>query len=375
MSTKNSLPAWAAERAPQDTIRGRDYQKLSGWWKSSRVFCFARFADNLTNVGRTATIQAFGNSWRGRHVFDADTGRVHEEGDDEMEEHARREADIWSVRMSRRTFLRKALTGVLATEGMALLATAYPLLVEPNWLHVTYVRIPLSGLPSGLHRLRIAQFSDVHLGPYTRDGHLRDVVRAIMAHRPDIILFTGDMVTRRENAEPRRLEIFRHLSAPLGIWGVLGNHDHWMDADRVHELIERWTPIRILRNENVSIQAGDEHFWLVGVDDAWVGADKPEEAFAGVPEDAVRLVLMHEPDAADWLPLDGRTLQLSGHTHGGQVRLPFVGALLLPYLGRKYDAGLYRVKGGWVYTNRGVGVITPPVRFNCRPEVTIIELA
>ncbi len=292
-----------------------------------------------------------------------------------MEDQAVQEQeDIWRTRMSRRAFLRKMVSGLLVTEGVALLATAYPILVEPNWLDVTYVRVPLTDLPERLHGLRIAQFSDVHLGPYTHDAHLRGVVHTVMAHRPDLILFTGDMVTRRESADPKRLGIFQHLSAPLGVWGVLGNHDHWMDANAVHELIEKWTPIRVLRNESVALDVKGEHLWLVGVDDAWVGADKPEVAFARVPEDGVRLVLMHEPDAADWLPLTSRTLQLSGHTHGGQVRLPLVGALLLPYLGRKYDVGLYRVNGGWVYTNRGVGVITPPVRFNCRPEVTIIEL-
>ncbi len=282
--------------------------------------------------------------------------------------------NVWSVRMSRRAFLRKMVSGLLVTEGMALVATVYPILVEPNWLDVTYVRVPLADLPERLHGLRIAQFSDVHLGPYTRDAHLRGVVHAIMAHRPDLILFTGDMVTRRANADPQRLRIFRDLSAPLGVWGVLGNHDHWMDADAVHELIEKWTAIRVLRNESVALDVKGESLWLVGVDDAWVGADEPEVAFASVPEEGVRVVLMHEPDAADWLPLTPRTLQLSGHTHGGQVRLPLVGALLLPYLGRKYDVGLFRVNGGWVYTNRGVGVITPPVRFNCRPEVTIVEI-
>ncbi len=281
---------------------------------------------------------------------------------------------LWQVRVTRREFLRKVVPGVLTAQGISLLAAAYPVLVEPNWLDVTRVRIPIPNLPEPLNGLRIVQFSDVHLGRYTREWYLRHLVRVLGDLRPDVLVFTGDMVTRGDGAITGWLRTFAGLQAPLGVWGVLGNHDHWTDADMVHTLIERHTPIRILRNENVQLEVEGVAFWLVGVDDAWVGADAPDIAFAGVPEDAFRLVLMHEPDAAEWLPFTPQTLQLSGHSHGGQVRLPLVGPPLLPYLGRRYDMGLFRVRGGWLYTNRGIGVITPPIRLNCRPEVTLFTL-
>ena len=276
--------------------------------------------------------------------------------------------------MTRRTFLRKLVSGLAVAEGTALLATLYPLLIEPNWMDVTRVRISIPNLPDDLQGLRIVQFSDVHLGPYMHRSFLRRSVRAIMSLSPDLIVFTGDMVSRDVEADPEDAQLLAPLSARLGVWGVLGNHDHWSDPDFAHEFIERNTPIRILRNQSMLLRVGGSDLYLVGVDDAWVGADDADKAFQGVPEDAVRLVLMHEPDAVEWLPMSPSTLQLSGHTHGGQVRLPFAGALLLPYLGRKYDVGLYRVRGGWLYVNRGLGVIAPPLRLNCRPEITLFVL-
>lgn len=276
--------------------------------------------------------------------------------------------------MTRRTFLRKLISGLTVAEGSALLATVYPILLEPNWLEVTRVRVPLPDLPEDLVGLRIVQFTDVHLGPYMHAPLLRRAARAIMAQSPHVIVFTGDMVTRDQDADPAKARLLKSLEAPLGVWGVLGNHDHWADPERVQTFIERNTPVRILRNEHVPVKVGNTTFYLVGVDDAWVGADDAERAFAGVPEDAMRVVLLHEPDAVGWMPMTSLTLQLSGHTHGGQVRLPLMGALLLPYLGRRYDAGLYRVQGGWLYTNRGLGMISPPVRLNCRPEITVFVL-
>lgn len=278
------------------------------------------------------------------------------------------------TRMSRRTFLKKILTGALITQGAAVLGVSYPVFLEPVWLDVTHLHLRFPTLPQDLHGLRLVQFSDVHISPYVREKYLRGVAHKIQSLKGDLILFTGDMVTRNEHMDPKAVRLFSGLQARLGVWGVLGNHDHWSNADEVQEYIEQNTPIRILRNEHVPLQVGGSVLWLVGVDDAWVGADDPDRAFANVPEDAFRLVLMHEPDVADWLPMTQLTLQLSGHTHGGQVRLPLIGPPMLPYLGKKYDMGLYRVKKGWVYTNRGIGLIAPPIRFNCRPEITVITL-
>ncbi len=276
--------------------------------------------------------------------------------------------------MTRRTFLKKLLAGTLLAQGLAVVTVSYPIFLEPIWLDVTHIRLRYPHLPPDLNGLRIVQFSDVHISPYVGFSYLRGVANRLRELKGDLIVFTGDMVTRNEHMDPARGALFEDLEAPLGVWGVLGNHDHWSNADEVHEFIEKHTAIRVLRNEHVALSVGNSRLWLVGVDDAWVGADNPDRAFAGVPQDEFRLILVHEPDVADWLPFTPLTLQLSGHSHGGQVRLPLIGPLVLPYLGRKYDMGLYQVRKGWVYTNRGIGVITPPVRFNCRPEVTVITI-
>ena len=129
-------------------------------------------------------------------------------------------------------------------------------------------------------------------------------------------------------------------------------------------------------NASVRMETGDEAWWLCGVDDVWSGDPDLAAALTGVPETSFKILLCHEPDFADSAARKSISLQLSGHSHGGQVRLPLVGAPILPYLGRKYPIGLQAVEGSnlRVYTNVGLGVIFPPVRFNCWPEVTHLTL-
>ena len=131
----------------------------------------------------------------------------------------------------------------------------------------------------------------------------------------------------------------------------------------------------MLRNAGRLIESNGDVFWLAGVDDVWEQHADLNAALASAPPGVLKILLAHEPDYADVVAADGRvSLQLSGHSHGGQVRLPFVGVPRLPYLGTKYPYGLRRVGNLWLYTNRGIGVIAPPIRFNCRPEVTLITL-
>jgi len=155
------------------------------------------------------------------------------------------------------------------------------------------------------------------------------------------------------------------------VLACLGNHDHWTDADAVAGALSD-AGLTMLRNAAREVADG---LWVAAVDDVWEQQADLGKALEGAPAGAIIVLLAHEPDYADEVAADGRvSLQLSGHSHGGQVRLPFIGAPFLPYLGRKYPAGLYRVGGMWLYVNRGVGLISPAVRFNCRPEVTLLTL-
>ncbi len=275
--------------------------------------------------------------------------------------------------MTRRKFLRLAAAAGVEL-GAFVLGGIYAA-VEPRWLAVERVTIRLANLPDALRGLTIAQISDLHYGLFSNTGNAAQAVNTVLALEPDLIVVTGDYVLVSANhAGPCAAELAR-LRAPLGVFTILGNHDHWTDAAVVSRaLMEAGLPL--LRNEGRLIEANGGAFWLAGVDDVWERHADLDAALEGAPQDVIKILLAHEPDYADEVATDGRvSLQLSGHSHGGQVRLPFLGAPVLPYLAHKYPYGLRRVGTMWLYTNRGIGVIAPPIRFNCRPEATLITLA
>jgi predicted MPP superfamily phosphohydrolase len=164
------------------------------------------------------------------------------------------------------------------------------------------------------------------------------------------------------------------LDAKYGVFSIIGNHDIWTDVTVIEKgLTEAGIPI--LKNEGVTLNINNTPFYLAGVDDGWSGRPDLAAAMENQPNGATTVLLAHEPDLADQFSLDPRiSLQLSGHSHGGQIRFQGIGAFILPYLGRKYDMGLYHVNNMWLYTNRGLGNVTEPVRYNCAPEITEITL-
>ncbi len=253
----------------------------------------------------------------------------------------------------------------------------YAVTCEPGWLELEHVAVPIRGLPSALEGLKIAHLSDLHFGPYTGKERVRAAVEAALALDADLVLVTGDYVLRSEEyAEPCARELVA-LQAPLGVYAVPGNHDYWTNIDEVAAQISG-AGLRLLRNSSKLLTIGGAPLWIVGVDDVWEGHHDLDRALADVPLDEPVLLLVHEPDFADRVAQVAHwvLLQLSGHSHGGQVNLPLLGRPALPWLGRKYPVGLQSVVGSelQVYTNRGVGLIAPPVRFNCRPEVTLLTL-
>jgi len=275
--------------------------------------------------------------------------------------------------MTRRKFLRLAATVGIELGAFAL-GGAYTF-VEPHWLSVERVTVRLANMPGGLRGLTIAQISDLHLSMLVSAQDVARAVNVVLGLRPSLVVVTGDYVTlTADNARPCAAELAR-LHAPLGVYAILGNHDHWTDAQVVTRALLD-AGLTVLRNAGRLIESNGGALWLAGVDDVWERHADLDAALAGAPQDVHKILLAHEPDYADYVTSDGRvSLQLSGHSHGGQVRLPFIGAPQLPYLGTKYPDGLRRVGGMWLYTNRGIGVIAPPIRFNCRPEVTLITLA
>lgn len=242
--------------------------------------------------------------------------------------------------------------------------------------------IKLARFPEALERLRVAQISDLHYGPYTGEREVRAAVAAANAASPDVVVLTGDYVTskwvwkwgRRDAAasEPCAA-ILSELRARHGVYAVLGNHDWDTDADFVAGALES-AGIHVLRNRAVAIENGGGRVWLAGVDDAYFYAADMQRTLAGVPRDEAVMLLAHEPDFADVASRYRVDVQLSGHSHAGQICAPLLGAMYLPPMGKKYPAGAYRVGEMLLYTNRGIGVHGIPLRLLAPPEVSVFDV-
>lgn len=247
---------------------------------------------------------------------------------------------------------------------------------EPFQVRVRRTTVRLAGLPPSLEGLTILHLSDLHCGPWVADAHLRRGLEVARGLGADLAVLTGDFVSVSAWYAPRLARMLQGLSAPLGVYGVFGNHDYWTRRiERVRDSLEG-AGVRILVNESVQVH---RDLWLAGVDDVIAGRPDVPATLAGVPAEGFRLILCHEPDHADAVApyVRRETLQLSGHSHGGQVVLPRLGPLYLPPHGRRYPAGLYRVPDTplQVYTNVGLGIVSPPLRLNCPPEVGLLTLA
>jgi predicted MPP superfamily phosphohydrolase len=274
--------------------------------------------------------------------------------------------------LSRRKFL--ALTAG-AVAGSVAATTGYLYANnEAGQPVIEQIQIPLKNLPPALAGLRIVWLSDFHLYPHTELNLLQQAAALAVKLNPDVLILGGDYVTREAEAIFELAPVLANLNARYGVFSIIGNHDIWTNIDVVETgLAEAGIPL--LKNEGVALNINNSPLYLAGVDDGWSGQPDLAAAMENQPSNATTVLLAHEPDLADVFSLDPRiSLQLSGHSHGGQIRFQGIGAFILPHLGRKYDMGLYRVNDMWLYTNRGLGNVTEPVRYNCPPEVTEIRL-
>jgi predicted MPP superfamily phosphohydrolase len=279
-------------------------------------------------------------------------------------------------RLTRRKFIAGA-----ALSGLASIVLADTVFVEPRNLVARRVDVRLKRLPEAFEGFRIAQISDIHYGPYMGAAGVERAVVLAQSFHPHLLALTGDFVSHplgRPNgrAGARFVEPCADVLARCEVRkvAILGNHDHWNHAGMVEGgLKERG--ISVLRNAALALERGTDKLWIAGIDDAWVHAADLSLALRDIPANQATVLLSHEPDFADHASRYPVDLQLSGHSHGGQVRLPGVGALILPTLARKYPMGLNQAGNLQVYTNVGLGVINPPVRFLCPPEVTFLSLS
>ena len=283
-------------------------------------------------------------------------------------------------RLSRRDFLKLLKTGAIDLALLAAGGGIYSFLVEPGLVRVESVSLKLRRLTSGFSGIRMAQISDIHMGGWMNAEHLQNVVNLVVAQKPDVLLFTGDFLIGHvfdadsEQAVRDLITILTPLAASFPSFAILGNHDYWTNPEAVREVL-RSCNIADLTNTVFTMTRGAEKLHLCGVDDIWEGDVRLDNVLGQIANDGAAILLAHEPDFADTSAATGRfDLQVSGHSHGGQVVIPFIGPPILPYLGRKYPSGLYQVGKMYQYTSRGVGMGRLPVRFNCPPEITLFIL-
>ncbi|OAS17190.1 metallophosphoesterase [Paenibacillus oryzisoli] len=278
--------------------------------------------------------------------------------------------------LSRRSFLKHSLLAVGSLGLLAGMGGAYGIFGEPNWIQTTTVKLSYKRYPASFAGMRIVQFSDTHISKYSGLSHLTRLAQLLQRQEPDILVFTGDLFDSRQGEiSDDVIPILSQLQAAHGKFAVLGNHDLRMDAKRITDILEK-SGFKVLVNENQRISRGEESIHIVGVDEMFHGNPDLPLALQGVERDEFALLLAHEPDFADLASKYAIDLQLSGHSHGGQIRIPFYGSVFTPDLGQKYSMGLYNFDGTefHVYTNRGIGTTLLPIRFNCRPEITVFVL-
>jgi predicted MPP superfamily phosphohydrolase len=265
---------------------------------------------------------------------------------------------------------------LLAASASAGALGVYTTLIEPRWLQVTHNRVYLRGLHSDLEGLRIALLSDLHGGWTTPLALVRRACCLAMAEAPDLVALTGDFADAAADSRAV-LNVLAGLQAPLGVYAVPGNHDYNMGIATWHRQVAATSQIVDLTNRAVIKRRHGARLCIAGVDAFHKGRPRLD---ALPPSDQVdcTILLAHNPDQAEHLARAAERvdLVLSGHTHGGQVRLPWIGALRNPaHHADLYEAGLRARPWAKVYVSRGVGMVGLPIRFLSRPELAILELA
>lgn len=283
--------------------------------------------------------------------------------------------------INRRTFLKQSSYAAIGFFA-ACAVPFYSYFAEPHWVETIELEISFPRLPKAFDGMRIVHFSDIHYGFFYDTITLNKLISKINALKPDMIIFTGDFFDGDFDPYVQEcIEALTHLNAaPLGQYAVMGNHDYYSGYNHSAQVIEVYEAggFKVLRNENIRIKRDDKSIQIAGVDDMFHGKPNLEQTFGNTDPDNFTLFLAHEPDYADQAAEYRADLQLSGHSHGGQIRLPIIGALITPPGGKKYVHGLHtldsQVDARMIYTNRGIGTSHIPVRFLCRPEITVLTL-
>ncbi|MFC1580374.1 metallophosphoesterase [Thermodesulfobacteriota bacterium] len=287
--------------------------------------------------------------------------------------------------MTRRGFLiRMGILGALVLAG----GKGF---LNSRDLKLLKVDVGLKNLSPAFEGLKIGQITDIHAGPLVPRGLIEKGVDLLMEKQPDMVVLTGDFVsgaTRilwttyggfKQHHFDACMGALAKLKAPLGVYAVLGNHDFWSGKQVAADIIKglKGIGVKVLRNENVSLSRAGRTLSVVGVDDYWEQSYSLTRSLNKIQKDGCRVLLSHNPDVNEDIELSGKRIDLviSGHTHGGQIVIPFVGAPYIPSpFGQKYRAGLVKDGDRKTWVSRGLGLFFVPIRLNCPPDVSLLTL-
>ncbi|MFZ1289694.1 MAG: metallophosphoesterase [Melioribacteraceae bacterium] len=272
--------------------------------------------------------------------------------------------------MDRRKFIKRSLV----IGGGALLLSSYPIFIERYLIKINTYKIPITNLPKEFEGFRIVHLTDLHYGFLVPEMIINYIVEKTNSLNKDAIFLTGDYVHAKNTTKEIDIvwPILNKLEARYGVYNVLGNHDHWADTDKSLQYLNKSG--QNIQHIAKAIQKGDSKIWIGGTGDLWEDKIEIDKTFQKVPESDTKLLLAHNPDTADLQFETNVDLILSGHTHGGQVNIPFIGTPVLPVKNKNYSSGFIKTKHSNLFISRGIGWAVLPVRFNCSPEIAILEL-
>ena len=246
--------------------------------------------------------------------------------------------------------------------------------LESRWIKVNEVETFSEDLPGSFDGVRIVFIADIHHGPYFSIERVSSMTDKINSLKPDIIIMGGDYSHRKEKYIVPFFDSIKPLYAPMGIYAVLGNHDHWESSERTWEMMKR-NGINICDNRSYWVKHGSDSIKIGGAGDLWEDVQLPDSCFNNVDNTDFCILISHNPDYLESVDTNLTDLSLSGHTHGGQVTLFGLWAPILPSeYGQKYRYGLIKKGKMQSYITSGMGTITPPLRFFCRPEIVVMTL-
>jgi predicted MPP superfamily phosphohydrolase len=273
------------------------------------------------------------------------------------------------MKMNRRQFIKRSMFW-----GFGALMTSYPFFIERHLFQINTYKVPVPNLPRTFNGFTIVQLTDLHYGFLMSMAVVKKLLAHAISIKRDIIVCTGDYIHERHShkATDTLWPELSGLTAPHGVYSVLGNHDHWGDFSRSLYWLEKSG--QNVRHKAIPIAKDSEKIWIGGCGDYMEDQIGMDKAFRNVPPNDCKIVLAHNPDTAD-TPFRTRVdLMIAGHTHGGQVNIPFVGTPILPVHNKRYSSGFIQTPSTNLFISKGLGWAILPVRFNCLPEIAVLKL-